>query len=497
MVFESGFHYIILPVSSSVSSEQSAQGQLLIFMAPPFRSSWPIVLTPAGANHLLRLLEDNMPLSPELDDLYQLMVTQAYSQDGVTHEEHPWLSGQTSPIDLWQLEILPGLHSALLGGPSDPVRRGEDVQHLHVTGSFSLQESCTLSTNLDPWNMPPTPERSLTPTSHTRSLLAADSPISSSILPTSFDPCNTLPAPESFLTLTSRSRSLDMDSIVHNFDPRNMLPTPERSLTPTSHSRSLATDSPISSSIISNFDPRNMLPTPERSLTPTSTIHRRARGHTEGMDDQGSSYPAKRRRKHTHKAGMLAQPSEPSHPPRSDPPHNNDCPRGARHLHVRAGGAHVPNDDPLRPGDRDLEGEEGSDSEGDVEQEEETVDAHTRGSWQRRPTDDPKISCSDQAITIIAELASAHYLSSIYKPLCWLQDIGDHLHTPSVEDESLLSVVARCRWISSRDICVNFMVMVNYMTLVFKCQRCVFSALRSTLSDRLSLVAYASRRALT
>ena len=90
-----------------------------------------------------------------------------------------------------------------------------------------------------------------------------------------------------------------------------------------------------------------------------------------------------------------------------------------------------------------------------------------------------------------------HYRSSIYKPLCWLQDIADHLHTPSVEDKLLLSVVARCRWISSRDIYVNFMVMVNYIMLVFKCQRCVFYALRSTLSDRLSLVAYASRRALT
>jgi len=77
------------------------------------------------------------------------MVTQAYSQDEVMHEEYPWLSGQTSPIDLWQLEILLGLHSALLGGPSDPVRHGEDVQHPHVTGSFSLQESYTMLTDLD------------------------------------------------------------------------------------------------------------------------------------------------------------------------------------------------------------------------------------------------------------------------------------------------------------------------------------------------------------
>ena len=68
----------------------------------------------------------------------------------------------------------------------------------------------------------------------------------------------------------------------------------------------------------------------------------------------------------------------------------------------------------------------------------------------------PLYHCSDDgSFCIIAKLASTHYHSSIYKPLCGLQDIADHLHTPSVEDELLLSVVARCRWISSRDICVN------------------------------------------
>jgi len=94
---------------------------LTLFMVPLFRSSWPIVLTPAGANHLLRLLEDNMPLHPELHNLHQLMIMQAYSQDEVMHEEHPWVSGGemqfptspgTLPIDLWQLGILPELHSS-------------------------------------------------------------------------------------------------------------------------------------------------------------------------------------------------------------------------------------------------------------------------------------------------------------------------------------------------------------------------------------------------
>ena len=46
------------------------------------------------------------------------------------HDVH---ASRGSPIDFGQLGILPGLHSALLGGPSDPVRHGEDVQHLHVT----------------------------------------------------------------------------------------------------------------------------------------------------------------------------------------------------------------------------------------------------------------------------------------------------------------------------------------------------------------------------
>ena len=133
----------------------------------------------------------------------------------------------------------------------------------------------------------------------------------------------------------------------------------------------------------------------------------------------------------------------------------------------------MPDDDLFRP-----EEEEDQDQDQDLEMEEEESDSggdvDTRGSWQRCPADDPKISCSDQAITIIAELASANCHSLIYKPLRWLQDIANNLHTPSVDDESLLSVVARCRFVSSQDVCVNFMIMVNYMTLVFKCQRCVF-----------------------
>ncbi|KAG1834061.1 hypothetical protein DFJ58DRAFT_627946, partial [Suillus subalutaceus] len=92
------------------------------------------------------------------------------------------------------------------------------------------------------------------------------------------------------------------------------------------------------------------------------------------------------------------------------------------------------------------------------------------GAWRRRPLDDPRISCSDQATAIIAELAAAHCLSSIHDPLRWLQDIGNFVQVPSVDDESLLSLVVRCRGMMGKDIRINFMIMINFMTLVCKCQ---------------------------
>jgi hypothetical protein len=45
------------------------------------------------------------------------------------------------------------------------------------------------------------------------------------------------------------------------------------------------------------------------------------------------------------------------------------------------------------------------------------------------------------------------------------------VQTPRVEDESLISVIARCRGMTSKDTRTNFLVMVNYMALVCKCQR--------------------------
>lgn len=116
-------------------------------------------------------------------------------------------------------------------------------------------------------------------------------------------------------------------------------------------------------------------------------------------------------------------------------------------------------------------------AEGDVGEvdEAEVDEANARqGSWCHHCPDDPKITCSDEAATIIAELASAHYNSIIHSPLSWLQDIANHVQTPCMEDESLISVVVRCQGIISKDICANFLVMMNYMMLVCKCQRYVF-----------------------
>ncbi|KAG1760239.1 hypothetical protein EDD22DRAFT_848644 [Suillus occidentalis] len=83
------------------------------------------------------------------------------------------------------------------------------------------------------------------------------------------------------------------------------------------------------------------------------------------------------------------------------------------------------------------------------------------------PLDNPRISCSDQATTIIAELAAAHCLSSIHDLLRWLQDIGNFVQVPSVDNESLLSLVVRCRGMMGKDIRINFMIMINFMTACF------------------------------
>jgi hypothetical protein len=226
-----------------------------------------------------------------------------------------------------------------------------------------------------------------------------------------------------------------------------------------------------------------------------SQVRRRARSHTSESDhDYSSLHPTKRVRNSSTNASMhVAVTGELQADPGFDPPHNPaNCSRGARRLRVRItrNVSALNNNDPLFPeeGDGEVGEEQGQEEveqeqeeveqeqekeEVEQEQEQEQARAQPTGSWRRRRSDNPKITCSDEAVTIIAELASAHCQSSIHDPLSWLQDIADHVQTPSVDDESLISVVVRCRGISSKDVRVNFLVMVNYMTLVCKCQRCV------------------------
>ncbi|KAG2335730.1 hypothetical protein BDR05DRAFT_953861 [Suillus weaverae] len=288
--------------------------------------------------------------------------------------------------------------------------------------------------------------------------------------------------------------------LYHNaLNSRNMLPTPEPSLTPvTVRSHSVASDM--------------QCPSEQRTLPSyTSTNRRRCRTEDTLSDHDGSLRPPTKRHRSSSCAG-IGSPRQPDHEgetsepnlgvlpqpePEGEPPEPffnppriarppRKCPRGACRLRINVNAARRPEeheddgdveDDDDEEEDEEveeeakekeaMEGEDGEDEngergeygEGDEVRDDRDIQPVggaqvQRGSWRRRASDEPRISCSDKAATIIAELASAH---------CTAQ-------TPYVEDESLSSVVARCRGIVSKDICTNFLVMVNYMTLVCKCQ---------------------------
>ncbi|KAG2360954.1 hypothetical protein BDR07DRAFT_1377577 [Suillus spraguei] len=172
-------------------------------------------------------------------------------------------------------------------------------------------------------------------------------------------------------------------------------------------------------------------------------------------------------------SGTCATPEEePEEPPEPGfNPHNanpgDDCNRGARRLRVRFGGVPAPERDPLCPEEEEEEDDEG---EGQEEVLDDGGDRLGRGSWRMWASCNPRISCSDHAAAIISELASAHFLSKVHSPLSWLRDIADYVQTPHVEGESLTSVTVRCRGAASKDVRVSFLLMVNCMALVCKCQ---------------------------
>jgi hypothetical protein len=282
-------------------------------------------------------------------------------------------------------------------------------------------------------------------------------------------------------TLPGQSTNCALSSVTD----LHRLPTPAPSLTPNSlrsSSCSVTSETSVSVDLATTRETPSMLP----------ALGRRSRSH--GEVTHGPSPPAKKRCRlaafaGADQTGMFApgDPPDPGFGP--DGPHfiNDECNRGARRLRVRVARAAALGYDPLEEGEEE-EQEQGQEEQeqGWEEQEEDaqsdagdqplggSADAR-RGAWRQRPLDDPKISCSDQAAAIIAELASAHCLSSIHNPLRWLRDIGAHLLDPSmVDDDSLLSIISRCKRMMEKDIRTNFMVMINFMTLVCKSQRCVF-----------------------
>ncbi|KIK34132.1 hypothetical protein CY34DRAFT_17938 [Suillus luteus UH-Slu-Lm8-n1] len=238
------------------------------------------------------------------------------------------------------------------------------------------------------------------------------------------------------------------------------------------------------------------------SDVPSLVGHRRAQCQVEGPNHLDSTRLTKRTCKST--TGTLTGAGQPGElpDPGFDLPNfvnaTDDCNRGARLLRLRRQRAAALGNDPFVPEEYEAEEEEEGEGEGECDGEEVAGTHSRRGLWCRRPSNDPKITCSEDLATIIAELASAHCRSSIHNPLNWLQDIANHVQMPLVEDELLISVVVRCQGIASKDVRINFLLMVNYMTLVFKCQSvCLKTGLRLTDIYKKEIKPNASVRAIS
>ncbi|KAG1781467.1 hypothetical protein EV702DRAFT_1192958 [Suillus placidus] len=178
-------------------------------------------------------------------------------------------------------------------------------------------------------------------------------------------------------------------------------------------------------------------PAPTQTLTqenPSVIPTARWRSHCHTEDDNDLPYPPKKLCIATDiLQSTLAAGGEPPEtgfdPNLPRVANDNDCNYGARRLQIHAAqvAAHsAAINNVLRPREEEEDWEA---DQMDVEEEGEVHDAgdweqavscpqtQQRGAWCRHPLDNPKISCSDQAVTIIAELAAACCLSSIHDPL--------------------------------------------------------------------------------
>lgn len=85
----------------------------------------------------------------------------------------------------------------------------------------------------------------------------------------------------------------------------------------------------------------------------------------------------------------------------------------------------------------------------------------------------PHIMVTEKVEGILVRLAAAHWESETYDVQQWLVNVGGALY--QVEDtykvDSLSSIVTHCHCLSKKSIDIGFLLMVNLIQLVTKCQR--------------------------
>lgn len=86
----------------------------------------------------------------------------------------------------------------------------------------------------------------------------------------------------------------------------------------------------------------------------------------------------------------------------------------------------------------------------------------------------PHISISHTVESFIALLAAPRLESGVYDVASWIREVSETLRNAEVfQDESLGSLVGRCRELNNLGMRVGFLSMLAQIQLVAKCKRCV------------------------
>jgi hypothetical protein len=86
----------------------------------------------------------------------------------------------------------------------------------------------------------------------------------------------------------------------------------------------------------------------------------------------------------------------------------------------------------------------------------------------------PQVNISENVHALIAQLAAADWDSPIHDVPDWVQQIASSLTpTPNIAgtDTGLAAIVKRCVSLSGRGVRMSFLLMVNLIHLVTKCQK--------------------------